>query len=206
MTTVLTLHRELTLILLLLVGYSYAYSADSTETEQNKTDYTRGLVFGENYAYYLVPPAGWERDENPLVRLNWNSAFYPQEYSDSTSPVIIYSIVLFKDESMKSGDILEAYTAGYKTSFANLRIKDRDAIITAHDDTLQVRLHWSPESHLFQLIAIHELEDKAVLVIFQARTSKSFNKYEAKLEEMMKSYQYLTDNVRMSYPSDSTDD
>lgn len=182
---------RLVLISFLLSSFSFGQNANSDSTEQ-----ARGMVYGNDHAFYLTAPRGWVLDNSSGVNQGLYVVFYPKGGSWKTSPAVMYAYTASKKsdgngtpEKLIFSDILQ-----YKQNYPNVKIQNSPDLQTKDKKIAIIRLFFYSN---YESVAYIDEKPITVMLVLTARTEKDFSESFPAFQELVKSYSFLASEVQI---------
>ena len=158
-----------------------------------------GILYGDGHTYSLSAPKGWVLDNASGVDQGLHAVFYPEGGSWDGSPVVMYTNVARL--GIPDQGTLEEVIANDITSMREgaplLKVEKLDAITTTAQERKAIvyRFSGDPNGNHEAVAYIGEV-GIAVLIVMTARNKKLFQKNLKAFEELVKSYWWITTDVR----------
>jgi hypothetical protein len=192
-------------ILLLVLVLPLSSSADSLQSVGDAIDYNGGICHDYNFAYYLKAAKGWRMDDQLASYLNSSAAFYPDSFTSSTSPVVVFTNVWFKDDSTISAKyIMDGYGQKFEDDYPGSYFHDQLPITTKGGDTAFVRSFANEKMNVYQMIAFNDLPGGVCAIILSSKNKNAFQAYTQGFREIATSYIFITDKFKIIQESDTT--
>ncbi len=165
---------------------------------KDNTDHNSGLVYGHGHSFWIRAPKGWVLDNESGTDMGLHAVFYPEGSSWAQSIAVMYVNTAAKtNESVTINQIISYDIENFKSKSPNLKVVDKKSIILPDKKKVIVN-HFSGDSH-GNYEAIGYLDESKVVVMFvlTSRNEKEFNKSLKAFEELVKSYEWLTGDVKI---------
>ena len=179
---------------LLLGWWMLAGSAFATVIEGGS-----GLLYGPHFSYWLTAPKGWMLDNASGVSQGSNAVFYPKGQTWGNAPVVFYTnasvITPQKDtvEKMAQGEIDDFHansSPGYRGHYS-------ETWKLPHGGYAQVWKFEGDRWGNFEAIAFVPENKTIDFVVITARSEKLFDQAWPSFRELVLSYQWMTDDVKI---------
>jgi len=206
--------RRMSAVAILILGLSVPSSlvaqADSAEKTSaprsgapatDSVDMNGGIIYGQNYAYYLHADSGWVMDHALETTMSSNSVFYQQGYPPLQAPVYIVSLVWPRDSLTTVDHFILSYFNSFKTTYADGILDTCPSLPTAADLNLAVRQVSTDSSNYYERTAFYGAPGSVIGITMWSRYPRNFQDCLDSFARTVKSFRYLTNNVRIEPPT-----
>ena len=186
------------------VASGSALAQDTLHRRSDSVDYNAGIVYDYNFAYYLKAAKGWRMDDSLAAASGWSTAFYPESLTAATSPIVVFPVVYFKDDTnMTLHDVMSAYGQKFEADHRGSHISDEPPITARNGSIAQVCRFTNDAANDYQMIAFFDVPKGVIAIILSSRSSREFDRYVDGFHEIVSSYVFITDKARIQYGKDS---
>ena len=174
---------------ILIAGYCFAAVVEEGS----------GLLYGPHFSYWLTAPKGWMLDNASGVSQGSNAVFYPKGQTWNNAPVVFYTnasvITPQKDtvEKMAQGEIDNFHANGspdYRGHYS-------ETWKLPHGGYAQVWKFDHDRWGNFEAIAYIPEKKTIDFVVITAHSEKLFDQAWSSFRELVLSYQWMTDDVKI---------
>jgi hypothetical protein len=159
------------------------------------------IFYGPAHAYMVSTPKGWALDDENAKILGGNgceAVLYPESGSFRGSPVNMYLKLSSAADSLKTVDDFARYDSiAFTARRPSVTIRDGDSLITLDGNKAKVRHYFDKDRESFEAIAWVVGHERCWMFVFYARDESLFKQNYPSFEELVKSYMFLTDKVRI---------
>lgn len=156
-----------------------------------------GLLYGNDHSYLLGAPKGWVLDNQSGKPQGLVAVFYPKGGSWANSPSVMYSRI----QPKKGKTFAEAiqWDIDYMKKQSPMIQVTEQAPITYGKEKKQASVRYLTGEHDRNLEAVAYMEEAnwVVLVVLTSRNEQSFKESLPAFKELVESYVYLTDQVKI---------
>lgn len=193
------------LMLLLVFALPVVLVADSLQVESDPIDYNGGICHDYNFAYYMKAAKGWRMDDPLASYLNSSAAFYPDSFTSSTSPVVVFTNVWFKDDSTISmSKVMNGYGQRFEEDFPGSVSMDHPPILTKGNTTASVRSYINEKMNAYQMIAFNDMPGGVCAIFLSSKNKNAFEAYTQGFREIAASFIFITSKFQIRQESDTT--
>lgn len=155
-----------------------------------------GIIYGKDHAYVLSAPNGWVLDNQSGVEQGLHAVFYPEGGSWSDSKAVMYSRI--HDKSGKSiDDVIKSDLDHMKQDAPNFKALDQDSITCQKGSKALVKFLTGDKFGSHEAVAYIEEPKKVIIIVLTARDEDNFKSSVAAFNELVKSYFWMTDKVKI---------
>jgi len=185
---IIDINMKYTFVILFISCTSFA-QIDSAHT---------GLIYGEDHAFAVKAPSGWVLDNESGVSLGLMAVFYPLGSSWQKAISVMYTNTALK--KIKGNETIQKVIDYDVNTFKNeqdAEVKNGSDLITSDNKTAIVKIFYDKKNKNYEAVAYIDEKYVVVMLVLSSRNKEDFeNCYEA-FEQFVKSYFYLTDNVKI---------
>ena len=167
----------------------------------NMTEGGGGILYGENHAYAIKAPMGWIFDNLSGVKQGLHAVIYPKGKTWDNSPVIMYTSVYMKGKNGTFHDAIKDSDDDYKAHSPNLKIENYREFTINKGGNLKysviAKKYSGDKWGNTELIAFIDAESHVVLVVLNSKDEEIFNASVDAFMEVVESFMFLTDKVRI---------
>ncbi len=149
-----------------------------------------GMLFGENFVFYMTAPSGWVLDNQSGVSQRIHMVFYPQGGSWENSPVVAYGNSTPLTDSIRSVEDLVKHTVREFRQGGSLFIKSRKqkTIPLAEGKKADIYYYTGDQWANYEAVG-YILEKKTInFLVYTARDKSVFEANLDKFFEILRSY------------------
>lgn len=166
-------------------------------SSQPEREAAGGLLYGKDHSYLLGAPKGWILDSESGKPQGLVAVFYPKGGSWADSPSVMYSRI----QPKKGKTFAEAiqWDIDYmKKQSPMIQVTMQEPIIYGKDKK-KAEVRYLTGEHDRNLEAVAYLEEAkwVVLIVLTARNEQTFKESLPAFKELVESYRYLTDRVKI---------
>jgi hypothetical protein len=157
-----------------------------------------GIIYGQNHAYALTAPEGWVLDNSSGVSEGLHAVFYPAASSWAGAATVMYTNVALCDLSKKEKieDIMKYDIEKFRQDSPNLRVEKKEGIGVCNGRRKARVVYFSCDRYGHHEAVAYIPENKVVvMIVMRSRNKKEFDSSLKAFEELVKSYNFITDKV-----------
>jgi hypothetical protein len=156
-----------------------------------------GIVYAKDHAFAIAAPPGWVLDTASGKSQGLYAVFYQNGSNWASATTIMYANSARKSEGQRSVEELMAYDlAQFRKQPANLEVTEPARIPTRKGTSL-VRRFTGDEHGNYEAVAYIDEKQTIIMLVMSSRSKKAFDDAYPSFEELVKSYEFLTSDVRM---------
>ncbi|UPT65475.1 MAG: hypothetical protein M0D57_13075 [Sphingobacteriales bacterium JAD_PAG50586_3] len=173
-------------LLILLVALTGALQAQTTGG---------GLIYGKNHVYALAAPKDWIMDNKAGVPMDLHAVFYPVGGSWLNSETIMYTNFITVDSSLTLKEfIADDVKAFRKNGDEKIEFKE-DLVLAKPTFTIYYFEYTADNIRAYEYIAYTRGTTGVVTLVLHTRDKKELKKNYKALEELAKSYLWISNGV-----------
>lgn len=174
--------RLIILVITILLVYG---SAMAEITEKG-----RGMLFGQDHAFYVTASSGWVLDNQSGVSQGLHMVFYPVGETWANSPVIIYGRSVSKKEVRTIDEQVKKTVKDFQgNSSPNYRAKKQQPLVLSKGKKGEVYFFEGDQWGNYEAVVYMEEKETINFLVFNARTEIAFQKYLKDFKEIAYSYE-----------------
>lgn len=172
-----------------------AFAADLA----GQTPGAAGIVYGRDHAFAVKAPTGWVLDNSSGREQGLHAVFYPKDETWASAKTVMYANAASKSvPGQRTIEELMAYDLEqFRRRAPNVSVTPSTAIKTGDDRTAVVRKFEGDQYGNFEAVAYIDEKTVVVLLVLSARTKDGLEKAYPAFEELVRSYQFMTADVRI---------
>jgi hypothetical protein len=189
-----------TMVRLIVAALCWCVSPAATRSEQPSSpkEASSGLVYGKDHAFWVSAPKGWVLDNQSGAPQGLHAVFYRlgSSWSDATTVMYVNTGRLAKGESLQSfiaGDL-----ARFRERSPNVKMTKESSISTSDKRTADVRRFSGDQWGNDEAVAYIQEDAIVVMIVLTARNRPDFEAARPSLSELVKSYRFMTKDVRIN--------
>jgi len=155
-----------------------------------------GIIYGTNHAYSLTAPEGWVLDNSSGVGQGLYAVFYKQGESWQNAPTVMYTnTASLEDKHHKTiKKLMDFDIKTYKNDDPSIEIITGDDILIKGSLVASVRYF---KGKNYEAVAYIDAVKTGVMIVMSARTIEGFNDSMKSFVDLVKSYFFISDNVKI---------
>ena len=158
------------------------------------------LLYGNDHSFWLDAPDGGVLDNESGQANGLCAVFYPDGSTWAQSTVVMYANTALKVQGQRTVDELIAYDVNqFRARAPKLEVTGLESLPTANGEAT-VRKFSGDEHGNFEAIAYIDAPKVFVMLVLSSRNEKQFSESYAAFAALVKSYRYLTSDVRIESP------
>ena len=158
-------------------------------------DRPAGILYGPGHSYMLEAATGWVLDSEGGASQGLHAVFYPRGSSWSDSLAAIYTTAVERRDGESLDQFINRELAPFRSD--GVAVETQTPIITADGKTAAVRFLTGGSHNSFEAIAYVPESKVIALIVLTARDQQSFGAALLPFAEVVRSYRFLTDSVRI---------
>ena len=156
-----------------------------------------GIVYGKDHAFAIAAPRGWILDSESGKSQGLHAVFYETGSDWASAMNVMYTNSARKCEGQRTVEELMAYDlAQFRKHSPTLEVTEPSSIPTRKGTAL-VRRFTGDQHGNYEAVAYIDEEQTIIMLVLSSRTKNGFDEAYPSFEELVKSYQFLTTDVRM---------
>jgi hypothetical protein len=156
-----------------------------------------GIVYGKDHAFAIAAPRGWVLDTASGKAQGLHAVFYQDGSNWASATTVMYTNSARKCDGQRTVEELMAYDlAQFRKHSATLEVTEPASVPTSKG-TAVVRRFTGDQHGNYEAVAYIDEEQTIIMLVLSSRTKKGFDEAYPSFEELVKSYQFLTSDVRM---------
>jgi hypothetical protein len=168
------------------------------EQPSSSNEAPSGLVYGKDHAFWVSAPKGWVLDNKSGAPQGLHAVFYRlgSSWSDATTVMYVNTGRLAKGESLESfiaGDL-----ARFRERSPNVKMTKESSVPMSDKRTADVRRFSGDQWGNEEAVAYIQEDAVVVMIVLTARNRPDFEAARASLSELVKSYRFMTKDVRIN--------
>jgi hypothetical protein len=155
-----------------------------------QNDNQTGMLFGENFVFYMTAPSGWVLDNQSGVNQGQHMVFYPQGGSWKNSPVVAYGNSTPLTDTVKSvGDFVKQTVQGFRQGGSfSIKSRKQKTIPLAEGKKADIYYYTGDQWANYEAVG-YILEKKTInFLVYTARNKPAFEANLEKFFEILRSY------------------
>ncbi len=193
-----------TISVMVLSVVGSVHGEDTLPRTSDSIDYNAGICWDYNLAYYLKAAKGWRMDDSVAAANGWSAAFYPESLTAATSPIIVFPVAYFKDDTnMTVYDVIAAYGEKFESDHGGSVISDQPSITAAAGSVAEVRRFANAAAKDYQMIAFYNVPNGVIALILASRSEQDFDRSVAAFRETAGTYIFVTDKTQVRNNTDT---
>ncbi|MDX2104984.1 MAG: hypothetical protein SFY67_01150 [Candidatus Melainabacteria bacterium] len=195
MTNTFKLLNLLALALAMTVGLSVG-PAFADESKSEDAPLKGGIIYGKDHAYVLSAPDGWVLDNQSGVEQGLHAVFYPEGGNWSDSKAVMYTRI--HDKANKTiEEVIKTDLDNMKQDAPNFKAEDQENITCQKGSKAVIKYLSGDKFGSFEAVAYIDEPKKAVIIVLTARDEGNFKSSVTAFNELVKSYFWMTDKVKI---------
>ena len=159
---------------------------------------TEGLVYGSGHSFWISAPNGWILDNSSGVNKGLHAVFYPKGSTWENSIAVMYVNTAERKPDESLDDFIKGDTENFKKKGSpNIKIQNAEPIKTKDGKIARVRLFTGDQWENSEGVAYIQENKVIVVIVLTSRTAADFQKSLSSFQELVKSYQFFTEDVRV---------
>jgi hypothetical protein len=166
-------------------------------------DGNSGIIYGKNHAFSLTAPQGWVLDNTSGVDQGLHAVFYKKGESWAKAVEVMYvNTASLEDDAHRTLEQLIRYDIDhFNSNYPDLLISDEKDIIINDRAIARVK-YLSGESYgNFEALAYIDAGKTGVMIILTCRTKVGFDNSLAAFQDLVKSFFFMTEKVKIENSS-----
>ena len=156
----------------------------------NPQDSNSGLVYGENFSFWITAPKGWILDNESGKDQGLTVVFYPQGSSWKDSIAVMYANTSVKERPHQTlDDYIQGDLEKFKTESKNLAVHDSGSLETKDHKRAVIRVLSGDAYGNFESIAYIEEPQIFVMLVLTSKDKPNWEKSRGAFNELVKSYE-----------------
>lgn len=158
-----------------------------------------GIVYGPGHSFHVKAPEGWVLDNKSGAAQGLHAVFYPQGSSWSDSVVVMYANAADRTDPAHPtrSALIEFDIAQLRQKNPGLKVADRAAVKTGDGKEAVIKVFQGDQGGNFEAVAYIEEAKVVTLLVLSSRDEEVFQSAYSALEELVRSYKFLTDDVKI---------
>ncbi len=183
----------MTKIILLLIIIPISLCA---QENQNNDTSSGGIVYGENFAFFVKAPDGWILDNNSGVSQGLDAVFYPKGSSWDTAITVMYANGTDIDSTENLENFIKDDIETFHKNHPGIKTVKLDSIIIGKNARVAEIIKFYGGSYInYESVAYIKEKKNVSIIVMSSRKEKQFEINYPKFVELVKSYLYIGDNV-----------
>lgn len=165
-------------------------------TSYSKEEGGGGILYGKNFSYIISAPKGWVFDNESGASQGLHAVIYPKGKSWENAPAAIYS----KGAQKKEGETITKFINNdfedFKKNSPNIKMDDYSKITTGDNREAVVKMFSNDKWGNYELVAYIDMPKAIGVIVLTSRDKKSFDNSTKAFEQVVKSFKFLTDDLK----------
>jgi hypothetical protein len=156
-----------------------------------------GIVYADGIAFSIAAPTGWVLDNHSGVQQGLPAVLYPEGSSWKDAATVMYPNAARRTADRKLTAFIAEDLDRYRAAAPDLRVETLEP--QALRDGRKAEIRKLTEKSLGNVEAVAYLEEPGhfILLVLSTRSEDDFAKALPAFRELLGSYEYLTDQVRL---------
>jgi hypothetical protein len=168
-----------------------------TQILHGQTPGGSGIVYGKDHAFAIAAPDGWVLDNRAEQNNGLHAVFYPVGSSWAKSAIVMYANTASKSHGQETVDDLIAYDTGqFKTKSPKLSVVELKSIETKNGKAKVLKFS-GDQFRNTEAVAYIDSPKAVVMLVLTSRDNAGFEKTYPAFVALVKSYGFLTSDVRI---------
>lgn len=159
----------------------------------SKNESVTGILYGEGHVYGVTSPRGWVLDSEIGEKDGVPAIMFPGNQPDSSA--VIYSRGVLKEKGQTIREFIKNDYKFFKESNPNIVMKDYSEQKTTDGRTAIIKQFSNDEWNNTELVAYIDTPKTVCMVVLTAKDKKSFDISTAAFQDVVKSFNFITDKV-----------
>jgi len=155
-----------------------------------------GIIFGKDHAYVLTAPKGWVLDNQSGVDQGIHAVFYPEGGSWSDSKAVMYSRINDKTDKTFQ-EVIDFDLKHMSQDAPNYKIEEKDPVTCTRGAKAHIKYLSGDRFNTFEAVGYIEEPKKVITIVMTSREEKNFKSSVDAFYELVKSYFWMTDQVKI---------
>ncbi len=170
-------------------------------------DMNTGIIYGDSHAFSLTAPNGWILDNNSGVSQGLYAVFYKKGESWEKAATIMYvNTASLEDEAHRTLEQLIKFdTDNFKSNYPDIVVTNDKDIAIKGDVIAQVKYLSGKSYGNYEAMAYIEAGKIGIMIILSSRTRQGFDDSLIAFEQLVKSYWFITEKVKIENSNDKRD-
>lgn len=170
--------------------------AEEVKTPSDEAPLKGGIIYGKDHAYVLSAPDGWVLDNQSGVNQGIHAVFYPEGGSWSDSKAVMYSRINDKaDKTLQ--DVIDNDLSHMSKDSTKFKSVDQDTITCTKGAKAHIKYLSGDKFGSFEAVGYIEEPKKVIIIVLTARDEKNFKDSITAFNQLVKSYFWMTDQVKI---------
>ena len=171
-----------------------AHAAPATTCAQpDNTNSGVAVIVGEQHAWLLEAPEGWQLDVAGARSAGLGAAFRPRDTSWSEAPAVMYAnSVLKSDDSISVATVVAGDIDRAEQRLPRTAVTEAESLGTIQGVDATVRYFIRADSSLCEAVAYIDGPTVVALVVLSARSGKDFRSSLDNFARLVDSYEWIT--------------
>lgn len=182
--------KSIKIIVLFIVLFSEVYS-------QEDTSHT-AIIYGNDNSFVVKAPKGWILDTKSGLSSGLTAVFYPKGSSWEKGVTVMYCNSASK--KVKGNETLQQimdFDIGRFKNEQGGEINDGGKVTTSDSNTAFIKYFYDKKNKNYEAVAYIDESNVVVFLVISSKDKDDFGKSIESFKEFIKSYYYLTDNVKI---------
>lgn len=163
---------------------------------ENDSRFKGGIIYGKDHAYGLSAPQGWVLDNQSGVNQGIHAVFYPEGGSWAESKAVMYSRINDKTDKTLQ-DVIDADLKHMGQDAPNYKIVDKESVTCTQGAKANIKFLSGDKFNTFEAVAYIEEPKKVITIVLTSRDEENFKPSVKAFYELVKSYFWMTDQVKI---------
>lgn len=183
----------------LIACIAFLLFAAGSVSAQKDTLMRSGIIYGKNHAYSLTAPDGWVLDNTSGVSQGLYAVFYPEGSSWKDAETVMYTRGLALDSVERTCiDSVVNYDIRYfRENEPGIEVNEVTSQRISKDKVARMVSFGGGSYNNYEMVAYIPEEKVVVEVVLTSRTEKGMKENLPKLNELLSSYLFISENVEI---------
>jgi hypothetical protein len=158
-----------------------------------------GIIYGKNHSFMLTAPEGWIIDNKSGIPNGLHAVFYPKGSSWSKATAMMYANTASKKVAGNEtiGKVIEYDISQFKKKSPDLAVKDAEPLPISKGKKAIIKYFSGDNFNNHEAIAYIDENKVVVIIVLSSRSKEEFENSLPAFKELLNSYQFLTEDVRI---------
>lgn len=155
------------------------------------------ILYGDNHAFGIVPPAGWTVDDTSGLGSRIRVVLYPRGQKWDSAPTVMYLNPLHQSAEARRTlrQMIERDVTAFMKKSPKGRVTAMPSLRTAKSQVAEVRYFAPSGGAPLEAVAYVAEDDLVMLLVLSSRDAEGFKRHVSAFESLVAGYQFVAGGI-----------